>query len=375
MTEQRPLEYYQAGADDEPRAIRPRAVTAVAVTGIALVATMLLAQTLNLWGAVWREAGGGRGGLFSTSEDGWALARLVGNTAASLFQSFFAVSMVIGCFGVLALRAGARSLMIVAAYGWIVFGALQLFVLYWLASASKRAGYSTGDLAPIAVVTAILLAYGAFPAWVLTTLRRPEIASLFAGRSAAPSPLYRLLKPIAIVTLIWGGLCTLDGVTTVVNFIARIADQNPYYYPRLLPPPVGIAGYEDYQPGGRAAGWLTVDAILFTVLYGTLTLGSILLLTRQQRRAGANVVICVAVALLTFTVSMWANAAFAELLGLPRLTFRWRGVASLRAIWLVFARCSTLLGQYVSALALPTLLLILCTHRPPAEPRGGAHAS
>src|SRR5438045_601736 len=115
MTVASPLAYYR---DDGSQPRRPPLLTTVAVTGIVLAALLLLGQTLSAPSMSQRTNSGGFPAVAQSFGIGFAMGRLVAIA--------FALLMLVGCCGLLSLRWTARLLVLIAAYAWMVLGALAI---------------------------------------------------------------------------------------------------------------------------------------------------------------------------------------------------------------------------------------------------------
>jgi hypothetical protein len=353
MTQQpSPLAYYRASAT-EMSTRRPTSVTVVAVIGIVVTSLLIISQQFNL-AVAWRWGGGGGSSPSSRMESPVAL----GMAAGLVVRNLFTLLLLIGCCGVLALRQVGRRAALIAAYGWIVFGVIEVWFLIQNAYLSKAL---TGRPAPVAgmAITGLLIVVIeiGYPAAAILVLRPRRVYELFARQPARRAVMPRLFKPVAIAVIAAASIWALDGVIALTQIAGDRTRYRGGYVttPRLLQMPGGPGYYEVGTPEGR--DFMIVDGLLWTVLNAAWVTGGVLVLNR--RREGVWIVIACSLARLAFAIGMG---------GREMSVFMSPGSGGLAVdFWATFNVFVRLLAARVNTLLVPALLLVVFTHRP-AEP-------
>jgi hypothetical protein len=370
------LEYRNAGGrDDEASGLplgRPPIVTAVATAGVCLAALQILAQNFRSQEeviratATWLE--GRNVGLAG------ALAFCVGLLARNVLN----LLMLVGCCGLLALRRSSRRTVIIASYGWIAGGLIELFALYSVMMKAATSGTKPSLVALVVPAALVILADIAFPIWAIRVLVRAPVRAVYAAQLPGCAVVPRRWRWIAVAILTCAALWTADGVVTLVHLIngptspsASSSPQTafPAMYrivPRVLPLPMRQF---QYRFDDSVSGLYDVDAALWTVLNATLLTGCILVLT--GRPVGAWIVVACCLVRMACLISAWGGAEFWGGLTIER----WRA-ASAEGMWIVMTRYVNLMAGRIGALLWPALAIIVFTQRTEprlAPPRFGTH--
>ena len=296
----RPLGYYRPDpARHDAAERRPLAVTVIAWVGIALCSLILL---VFLSGVASGASSASSPGALIQRGDRQSVAA-IGFVIGFVARWAFYILMLAGCMGLLASRRGARRLVIVCAYAWIILTVIEIFFIVWSVNSAlgTPAARTRGNPNPplnfptsnqILLIIGISCAVGiAFPFSAIAVLRRPVAEQFFRRRyaiSAAPIAALGVERFAAWAALAIGSFLILNESVQFFAWITRDAQTIGR---------TGVYNAASYAIAGASA--TATPMMLLTVLSRiALVTAAVLAVRRVPASRGLMTIACLALIIL-----------------------------------------------------------------------------